>query len=517
MLLLLEDSWERVQADLRERVGGATYTAWLEGLRPLLLESSTVYLEAKTKLAADRVRALFRGTLSEVLSKDFGTELKVEIQAREAENFDALEVSPQRPVIDDGNRTAFLVLKSLLPDRRRASQRGGDGGSAAFPAGGTADGTAATAVKPRWTRASARSDGHVSGLLDAAGVGEGKLGRPIGGLQASSPAASSPAASSPEARSPEARSAAASIPKASGDGSGSRSARFAAAIGAAEANRLVPASLYVFHGAPGVGKTFLLRWWREQLPKRSMWFDLPDLLKAFQCAHQEQRIDQLSDELCADVPLVLDEVHRIAHKPALQSFVMQVLQAREANGSATILSSRWHPRDVRHLDASLGSQWLAGFVCSIERPGPLGRLRYLRALEGSPSRNGRAPQVEALAQQVTGSYPELRAAWAASRGETLPPRYLELIDPSRVFQRCRDRVAERFSVSKDDLVGKGQGRALSRARKIMALLCQQQGLSGGEIGRFLGRTRAAVSYMLLSLQTELDKSPDLRAEVEELT
>ena len=93
----------------------------------------------------------------------------------------------------------------------------------------------------------------------------------------------------------------------------------------------------------------------------------------------------------------------------------------------------------------------------------------------------------------------------------------ELIDPAKVFQRLRDRIADRFGVSSSDLVGKGQGRALSRSRKILALMCQQQGLSGGEIGRFLGRTRAAVSYMLLSLQDELEESPKLRREVEELT
>jgi chromosomal replication initiation ATPase DnaA len=194
-----------------------------------------------------------------------------------------------------------------------------------------------------------------------------------------------------------------------------------------------------------------------------------------------------------------------------------VLRAREHISSPTVLSSRWYPKDVYDLDASLCSSMLAGFVASIERPGPLGRLRYLRALEGTPSRNGRAPQIEEIAQKVVGSYPELRAAWASSRGQKLPPRYLELIDPRRVFQRVRDRIADRYDVSPDDLVGKGQGRKLSRARKIMALMCQQQGLSGGEIGRFLGRTRAAVSYMLLSLQEELDKSPELRLEVEELT
>jgi len=425
MLLLLEECWKRVQEPLRERVGAATYEAWLEGLRPVMLEQSTIYLEAESRLSADRVRALFTVTLAEVLSKDFGTELKVEIQAREADRFDKLEVSPQRPIIDDGNRTAFLVLQSMLPKQQAATQlvNGADGTSPL-----------------RWE-----------------------------------------------------------------------------AGGEIQPQRLVPSSLYVFHGPPGVGKTFLLRWWREQMPLRTMWYDMPDLLRAFQRVNQDRRVSELHDELCADLPLVIDELHRIAHKPALQLFLQGVLRVREAKGSPTIFSSRWHPREVRDIDASLSSSLLAGFVAGIDQPSALGRLRYLRALEGKPSRNGRAPEIEGLAQKVTGSYPELKAAWMESRGHSLPPAYLELIDPRRVFQRVRDRIADRYGISATHLCGKGQTRAVSRARKIMALLCQQQGLSGGEIGRFLGRTRAAVSYMLLTLQKELDKSPELRREVEELT
>jgi chromosomal replication initiation ATPase DnaA len=266
-----------------------------------------------------------------------------------------------------------------------------------------------------------------------------------------------------------------------------------------------------------------LRWWREQLADRTtrqaaMWFDLPALLKAFQSAHHEGRVAELQQELQRDLPLVLDELHRIAGKPKLQQFVLAVLRAREGHRAPTVLASRWHPKEIRELDPALATSLLAGFVAAIERPGPLGRLRYLRALEGKPSRNGRAHAVEALAQDVPGTFPELRAAWAKSRGQTLPPKYLELIDPGRVFARLRDRVAEKCAVPVQELPGKRQGRAVSRARKLLAWLCLQNGLSGSEVGRFLGgRTRAAVSYMALSLQKDLAASPELRRLLEELT
>ncbi len=406
MLPVLEDSWTRVQATLCERVGKAAHTAWIAELRPLMLERSTVYLEAPNKMVADRVRTLFRPLLQEVLSADIGTALQVELQTRDAQRFDELEVSPQHPVVDEGNRTAWLVLKSL---------------------------------------------GN---------------GRPL------------------------------------------------------------PSNLFCFHGPSGVGKTFLLRWWREQVGERSpgragtaaaMWFDLPGLLKAFQAAHQESRVAGLHDELVQARPLVLDEFHRIAGKEKLQQFVLSVLRARESLVVPTVLASRWHPNDVRDLDPTLASSCLQGFVASIERPGPVGRLRYLRALEGAPSRNGRAAAVESLAQNVVGGFPELRAAWAASRGASLPPKYLELIDPARVFARLRDRVAETCGVPVQELPGKRQGRTISRARKVLAWLCLQNGLSGSEVGRFLGgRTRAAVSYMALTLQEELAKSAELRAIVEAL-
>lgn len=402
MLPVLEESWVRAQAVLRERAGEAAYAAWLADLRPVLLERSTVYLEAPNRMVADRVRTMFRSLLQEVLSADVGTALAVELQAHEAVRFDALEVSPQQPVIDDGNRTAHLVLKSL------------------------------------------------------------GAGRPL------------------------------------------------------------PSNLFFFHGASGTGKTFLLRWWRERTQERTMWFDLPGLLAAFQAVHHDRRTEEFRDEVQCDRPLVLDEIHRVAGKPKLQQFLVNVLRHREGLRAPTLLASRWHPKEIRDLDPVLTTLFLAGFVTSIERPGPMGRLRYLRALEGAPSRNGRAAAVETLAQDCLGTFPELRMAWARSRhangnGRVLPPKYLELIDPARVFARLRDQVAVRLGVSAEDLLGKSQARGVSRARKVLAMLCLRQGLRGSEVGRFLnGRTRAAISYMARSLQAELAKSAELRQQLEGL-
>ena len=68
-----------------------------------------------------------------------------------------------------------------------------------------------------------------------------------------------------------------------------------------------------------------------------------------------------------------------------------------------------------------------------------------------------------------------------------------------------------------ELLGKGQGRQVSLARKVLAFLCVQEGLSRAEVGRFLSaRTRAAVSYMTRSLSDDMVDKPEIRTLVEGL-
>ncbi|MEY4675440.1 MAG: hypothetical protein RL148_3224 [Planctomycetota bacterium] len=396
MLPLVRQSWNAIQSELCRRSGQAAYDAWLSGLRPVLMERGVVFLEAGTRLQCDRVRRLFRPLLAELLSAEIGTQVAVELQpAPEPSAPDLSEVGPQNPVVDESNKTAWLVLRNLLTSRAS-----------------------------------------------------------------------------------------------------------------------LPGNLFLFHGAAGCGKTFLLQWWIHQLPGKPMVFDLQSLTKAFQAVHRDDRVEHLREELCRDRTLVLDEVHRVAGKERLQQFLADVLRQRDAAGSLTLLASRWHPKEVRELQPGLCSILLGGFVTKVDLPGPMGRLRFLRALEGAPSRNGRADAIESLAQSVQGSFPELRAAWAAQRGGR-PAKYLELIDPARVYQRVRDRVAQVMGLTAADLAGPRQSRNLSLARKVIAYLCVQEGLSRAEVGRYLNsRSRASVSYMTLSLEQQMADSPEVRAMVE---
>ena len=401
MLALLRDSWAAIQPDLRAKAGAAAYASWLQELRPLALERGTCYLEAKNRLTCERVQRLFAPILEESLSQEIGTRVTVQLTPRIDSLVPAeLEVGPARPVVDDSNRTAFLVLTAMLEERE------------------------------------------------------------------------------------------------------------------------LPARLFLFHGPQGAGKTFLLSWWRDRARPRPRVHDGLSLRKAFQVTVRDRRVAGLRQELCKDVPLVVDGVHRFAGYRRAQRELLSVLKARTDHTHPVLLASRWHPRDIWNLDRALETYLLSGFVTSLDLPGPAARLQYLRALAGAASRNGRAGAVESLAQQVQGGYLDLRRAWALERHGFASERhagYLKLIDPGAVFRRVLQRVAGRLQLQDADLLGRSQRRQISLARQMLAYLCVQEGLSQAEVGRYLGkRSRAAISYCIKTLEQRMVTSAEIRAQVEAL-
>lgn len=282
--------------------------------------------------------------------------------------------------------------------------------------------------------------------------------------------------------------------------------------------RPLPSRQFLFHGPAGVGKTFLLRWWRALSSTRPTWLDGEALLHRLQAALRDQRLPALREELAGDRPLVVDGVHRLAGHLRLQQEFELVLQAREELESPTLLTSRWHPHEIWRCDPGFVSRLVAGFSCRIDLPGPSGRLRYLRALEGSAARNGRGPAIEELARDLRGTWPELRRAWALQRsGLVAPAHRLRLLEPTSAYRRLQRRICERLQIAEEELLGKGQHRRATFARQALAWLCVQEGLTRAEIGRWMGgRSRAAISYALTALENRMRADADVRSLVEAL-
>ncbi len=404
MLALLQETWLRLQPRLRSQVGEAAYAAWLAPLRPLALERSVCYFEARSRLACDRVQRLFQPLLESLLTDEIGTVVQLNVlPAAEALVPDQLEVGPTQPLVDAGNRTATLVLGALVQDDKRE----------ALP------------------------------------------------------------------------------------------------------------SLQIFlFGPPGVGKSFLLRWWAQSLPRRPLYLTGEELTKTYQATFRENRAAGFTKELSEVACLVLDEIHRVGGQERIQAELVKVLQARGEAKLPTVLASRWHPRDVWKLDPVLESVWLSGFVSAVDYPGLEARLRYLRALEGPAARNGLADAVEKLAREVHGGYRDLRRIWLLQRAghsEHLHGRYLQLIEPRALFDQILNRVCIKLGVEAAEVVGRGQSRTASFARQTVAHLCVLDGLSRAEVGRFLGRrSRAAISYSIKALHARMAESEAIRRQVEEL-
>jgi len=286
-----------------------------------------------------------------------------------------------------------------------------------------------------------------------------------------------------------------------------------------EQNLKLPSPLYYFHGASGVGKTFLMNWWRDAMPGGAAVYDGLSLRKAFQVKVRDQSLEGLRDELLCERPIVIDGVHRFSCHRRAQRELMGVLKLRIERSLCTLLTSRWHPREIWELDEGMVSFMLSGFVAEIEPPGHAARLHYLRALEGSASHNGRAHSVESMARELRGTYRDLQHAWTVDRNGLRhhEDKYFKLIDPGREFARLRDRVADRLGIPAEDLIGPNQVRRITLARQILAWLAVRAGLSQAEVGRHMnGRSRAAISYCIKTIEKRMSESAEVRHTVEGL-
>jgi chromosomal replication initiator protein len=282
----------------------------------------------------------------------------------------------------------------------------------------------------------------------------------------------------------------------------------------------------VLYGAPGVGKTALLRFFVRQSTVPARFYLALDLHEEFVRAARHRDLANFRERFRDCRCLVIDEFHRLKGKARMQTELMLWLAELPAQ---VLVASRHHPRRIQRLDSSLTSRLLGGFVAEVQPPHWEARMQFVRRLENQHGALLDDDSVTTLADLYRGGYAGLRAAWVALRRVAgglhaatpgaLRKTVLEVLateaDP---FERILTKVASRFVVQRQELLNGRQTRRLRLPKQVVQFLAVQQGMSAAEVGRRMaGRTRAAVSYACRSFASRLTADEELARLVKDLS
>ncbi|MBD5607728.1 MAG: chromosomal replication initiator protein DnaA [Desulfovibrio sp.] len=141
-------------------------------------------------------------------------------------------------------------------------------------------------------------------------------------------------------------------------------------------------SLFV-NSAPGLGKTHLAQATGQALssagsPLKAIYITAEQFASRFVMAMRTKQLEDFKRELCAADALILEDVHFLQRKKAMQETILGVVKRLESKGSRIIFTSSFSPRELRDMDEELISHFRAGILTAMDRPDEEMRREILR-------------------------------------------------------------------------------------------------------------------------------------------
>jgi chromosomal replication initiator protein len=317
-------------------------------------------------------------------------------------------------------------------------------------------------------------------------------------------------------------------------GAGNRLAH-GAALAVAEAPSEAYNPLFL-HGPPGLGKTHLLaaiaNYLRANAPGLSVRYTTAEsftneFVAALKSAGAEAFKSRHRD---IDV-LLIDDVQFLEGKPATEEEFFHTFNALYESGSQLVLSADRIPSELSTLAARLRDRFEWGLTVAVEPPNLATRLTVLRRLvqeagveiADTGALAELANRIDANIRQLHGALTRA-VAHASLMARPLSSELIaEVIPQARSAQatsveEIQQRVAERFGVSRAELIGSSRAATPLRARQVAIYLTRElTDLSLPQIGRLYGgRDHSTVLNSLRRVEASLDEDADLSRRVREL-
>jgi chromosomal replication initiator protein len=196
---------------------------------------------------------------------------------------------------------------------------------------------------------------------------------------------------------------------------------------------------------------------------------------------------------------LVDDLHRLASKPAAQQFLLSTLDALIRRGTQVIFTLRQSPQATAGLSPQLVSRLLGGLVVGLALPGQLARRELVRQQAERlqlPLRDDEISRLAGCADGETARYLTathlrqvvLRHAADAEFGSEGAAAFERSPDDAKVVcRRISGAVARHFGLTLGDLRGKSRQQTTAEARGLAMYLTRRlTAASYAQIGQWIG-------------------------------
>jgi chromosomal replication initiator protein len=320
-------------------------------------------------------------------------------------------------------------------------------------------------------------------------------------------------------------------------GSGNRMAH-AAAVSAAEHPSEQSYNPLFIYAAPGLGKTHLLQAIGQKALDNNLkpvYVSGEQFTNEFVGALRERRTDEFRAKYrCADM-LMVDDIHFISGKEATEESFFHTFNDLHNAGRQIVITSDRPPKSMPMLQERLRSRFEWGLSVDIQPPDFETRLAILQS-KAEQAQTSVAPDVlDLMAHELKQNIRELEGslnrviAYARLLRAQITPELAakalkdvagagELPEGRCDIEAVIGTVAQTFTLSVDDLLGRKRDKEVAQARHVaMYILRQKSGCSLSDIGAALGgRNPSTVSHACEKVEADIANSHILRRKVEDI-
>jgi chromosomal replication initiator protein len=295
-----------------------------------------------------------------------------------------------------------------------------------------------------------------------------------------------------------------------------------------------PAAQYnplFLYGGVGLGKTHLLHAIGHIAADKSLqvlYVSSEEFTNELINAIRAQNTSAFRDKYRTIDVLLVDDIQFIAGKESTQEEFFHTFNALHGNGKQIVMTSDRPPKALITLEDRLRSRFEWGLIADIQAPDLETRQAILRDKAESHDTAIPDPVLDFIARQVQSNIRELEGAlnrvlaYARLTGSPLTPELAAsaladlMARPTTVtLDELVMTVADFYSISRDDLLGRGRNKELVHPRQVVMYLAREElQLTLPQIGESLGgRDHTTVIYGVDKITQAIDSDDSTRREV----